>query len=284
MLEAPRTAAAVSPPTMNRQQLGSLVAQRLRTDAHDLARQWNDSGAIRHVAIDALLPDPTARAIHDAFPPFERMVRNVSLRERKSIAVQMDRYDPLTEEALFAFQQPEVVDLVGRITGLPRLEPDPNLYVGGLSAMRKNDFLNLHIDNSHGKNRERWRVLNLLYYVTPGWSADDGGSLELWPQGRGGAPVVIPSLFNRLVIMETHQGSWHSVSPIRRDGKRTCVSNYYFSDTAARSSDRFHVTFFRGRPEQPLRDLLLLSDGYARMAIRKVFRQGLRENPHVYKR
>ncbi len=284
MLEASRPAAAALLPQMNRQQLGSLVAQRLRTDVQALARSWNESGAIRHVVIDSVLPDATARAIHDAFPPFEQMVRNVSLRECKSIAVQMDRYDRLTEEALFAFQQPEVVELVGRITGMPGLEPDPNLYVGGLSAMRKDDFLNLHIDNSHGRNRERWRVLNLLYYVTPDWSADDGGSLELWPQGRSGAPVVIPSLFNRLVIMETHEGSWHSVNPIRRDGKRTCVSNYYFSDTPARDTDRFHVTFFRGRPEQPLRDMALLADGLARMAIRKVFRQGIRENPHVYKR
>ncbi|MES0873932.1 2OG-Fe(II) oxygenase [Sinimarinibacterium thermocellulolyticum] len=269
---------------MNRQQLGLLVAQRLRADASELTRQWHASGTIRHVTVDGLLPETTARAIYDAFPSFDRMVRNVSLRESKSIAVQMDRYDPLTEEALYAFQQPEVVELVGRITGLPGLEPDPNLYVGGLSAMRKHDFLNLHIDNSHDKNRARWRVLNLLYYVTPDWSAEDGGSLELWPQGRRGAPVVIPSRFNRLVIMETHQGSWHSVSPIRRDGTRTCVSNYYFSATPARDSDRFHVTFFRGRPEQPLRDLILLADGYARMAIRKVFRLGIRENPHVYKR
>ena len=62
------------------------------------------------------------------------------------------------------------------------------------------------------------------------------------------------------------------------------MSNYYFSDTPARDTGRFHVTFFRGRPEQPLRDVALLADGLARMAIRKVFRQGIRENPHVYKR
>jgi Rps23 Pro-64 3,4-dihydroxylase Tpa1-like proline 4-hydroxylase len=269
---------------MSRQQLGQLVAQRLRRDIAALRDAFEGSGPIRHVSIDALLPDELAREVHAAFPPFDRMVRHVSLRESKSIAVQMDKYTPLLEEILFAFQQPDVVELVGQITGLRGLQADPNLYAGGLSAMRRDDYLNPHIDNSHNKDRELWRVLNLLYYVTPDWSAESGGSLELWPSGMSGEPIVIPSEFNRLVIMETHQSSWHSVNPIRGSGIRTCVSNYYFSEFPASADDRFHVTFFRGRPEHPLQDLALMADGYTRMAVRKVFRKGVRENPHVYKR
>lgn len=268
----------------SREALARLIADRLSADIERLRAEYAASGTIRYAVIDNLLPPETARAIFDAFPPLSEMVRHVSLRESKSIAVQMNLYHPLTEEAIYAFQHPSVVGLIGDITGLRELEPDSYLYAGGLSAMQKGDYLNPHIDNSHDKDRRRWRVLNLLYYVTPDWDEAAGGNLELWPEGLDHTPVVIPSRQNRLVIMETHEASWHSVSPLRADGTRTCVSNYYFSQYPAREQDQFHITFFRGRPEHPVQDLLLRLDGYARTGLRKLFRQGIRENPHVYKR
>jgi Rps23 Pro-64 3,4-dihydroxylase Tpa1-like proline 4-hydroxylase len=36
-------------------------------------------------------------------------------------------------------------------------------------AMSKGAYLRPHLDNSHDKNRKRYRVVNLLYYVTPDW-------------------------------------------------------------------------------------------------------------------
>jgi len=273
-----------APTHPSRDALAQLIALKLSADLERLRAEYSASGTIRHAVIDDLLPPEVAQAIFDAFPPLSEMVRHVSLRESKSIAVQMNRYHPLTEEAIYAFQDPSVVSLIGDITGLQALEPDSYLYAGGLSAMQKGDYLNPHIDNSHDKDRRRWRVLNLLYYVTPSWDEAAGGSLELWPQGLDQAPLVIPSRQNRLVIMETHEASWHSVNPLRAEGTRTCVSNYYFSRHPAREQDRFHVTFFRGRPENRLQDLALRLDGYARTGLRKLFRQGVRENPHVYKR
>jgi len=140
------------------------------------------------------------------------------------------------------------------------------------------------LDNSHDKDRQRWRILNLLYYVTPDWDDQNGGHLEVWPDGMKGDPVVLYSRFNRLAIMATHQESWHSVSPVTFDGSRCCVSNYYFSKHPLRPSDAFHVTSFRGRPGQKIKDVLLSTDSSLRMMIRKVFKKGIRENPHHYKK
>jgi len=49
-------------------------------------------------------------------------------------------------------------------------------------------------------------------------------------------------------------------------------------------TDKFHVTSFRGRPENKWSDLVLKTDTFLRMALRKVFRKGIKENPHVYKK
>ena len=125
-------------------------------------------------------------------------------------------------------------------------------------------------------------MINLLFYVSPDWTEADGCNLELWPQGPRGKPLIVVSRFNRLVAMVTHKASWHSVSPNRAARNRCCVSNYYFSAVPVGGAEYFHVTSFRARPDQPLRDLALRTDGWLRMAIRKTFPGGIRPNPHYY--
>jgi Rps23 Pro-64 3,4-dihydroxylase Tpa1-like proline 4-hydroxylase len=267
---------------LTRTEIGRAIGERLEAARAALAQQWSASGPVNHFVLDQLLPDDWAHEISRAFPRKRDMVLKKSLRELKYVAAQMDRYDPLLEESIYAFQIPEVVEQIHSITGLRALEPDVQLYAGGISTMAPRHFLNPHIDNSHDKHRSRYRVLNLLYYVSPDWKEENGANLELWPKGPRGTPVTVVSRFNRLVVMVTHQASWHSVSPNVCGDDRCCVSNYYFSKLPVDGVEHFHVTSFRGRPEQRLRDLVLRTDIWLRMAIRKAFPLGIRENPHYY--
>lgn len=278
-----------SPPTarhesLDRCRMSEAIDGRLAGAKSDLLRQWNATAPINHFVIDDVLPEAWASEIRDAFPSGKSMTLKRSLRELKFVAAQMNKYNPLLEEAIYAFQAPSVVKHVEEITGLAALEPDALLYAGGISLMAPGHFLNPHVDNSHDKFRQRYRILNLLYYVSPGWSTEHGGNLELWPNGPRGAPLTIVSKFNRLVAMVTHEGSWHSVSKNIASVDRCCVSNYYFSQHPVGGKDYFHVTSFRGRPEQRVRDAVLRLDIGLRMILRKVFPQGVRENPHFYKK
>lgn len=271
---------------MNRTRIADLIVAKLEAE-HD--RASSSYAASKHgigwFVVDDLLPPALAREIHARFPSAGKMQLKKSLREYKRVAAQMNEYDPLLEEAIYAFQDPRVVALVAKACGIERLYPDEHLYAGGISVMTHKNFLNPHLDNSHDKDRERWRVLNLLYYVTPDWQLESGGNLELWPDGLDAHPTVIHSRFNRLAVMATHDASWHSVSPIvREDGARCCVSNYYFSDVSLKVQERFHVTSFRGRPEQKVRDAVLRADIALRMGIRKVFKKGVAPTKHVYKK
>ena len=189
----------------------------------------------------------------------------------------------MLEEAIYAFQMPEVVQRIERLTQIKALEPDDMLYAGGISMMAPGHFLNPHIDNSHDKFRQRYRVLNLLYYVSPDWDQPRGCNLELWQTGPEGKPTTVISRFNRLVVMITRRTSWHSVSRNVSDEDRCCVSNYYFSRVPLGGTDYYHVTSFRGRPEQPVRDVVLRADNWLRTVIRTKF-PGLFKNPHYYDR
>ena len=173
---------------------------------------------------------------------------------------------------------------MARFAALKKLYADESLYAGGISLMAKDNFLNPHLDNSHDIERARWRVLNLLYYVTPNWESTNGGHLEVWPNGPKREPVLIESKFNRLVVMATHGKSWHSVNQVTVERSRCCISNYYFSEVPLKQNDKFHVTKFRGRPGQTFTNMVLDLDVNLRMLLRKIFKRGLRKNLYRYKK
>ncbi|HEV2618677.1 MAG TPA: 2OG-Fe(II) oxygenase [Acidobacteriaceae bacterium] len=266
---------------MDRTEYGSIIESRLR---QELPRMQEEFGryTIQSCYIDDLLPADEVRKINAAFPDKSTMMHKSSLRENKYVAAQMNQYAPILEEIIYAFQEPGVVKVIGEITGIQGMIPDTHLYAGGISLMAKDNFLNPHLDNSHDKNRKMYRVLNLLFYVTPDWSHENGGNLELWDDGPKSPQREITSHFNRLALMATHEKSWHSVSEVKVDRSRCCISNYYFSEKPLEDHEYFHVTSFRGRPEQPIRDIVLQGDIALRQGIRKVFKKGIVENPHVY--
>ena len=270
--------------TLKREFLAGLIADRLAQERRNLVEQWAAPRRVRSCVIDDLLPENLAERIHAAFPKLEKMMLKRSIRENKRVAAQMDAYDPLLEEIVYAFQDPRVVAEVAAITGLEEMEPDTELYAGGISAMGKGAYLRPHLDNSHDNKRQRYRVLNLLYYVTPGWEAENGGSLQLWDEGPTGAPRTIPSSFNRLALMATDKHSWHSVNEVAVEGVRCCVSNYYFSRKAPAEQDYFHATSFRAEFGRGVSDLAMQADNALRTAVLKLTGDKLYRNPHVYKR
>lgn len=269
----------------NREEIATIIFKEIVKKKEKLKEQFhNPKNKIGYFFLDDLLPVDLVTLIFNKFPDVALMKQRKNLREFKYVAYQMDKYDVLLKDILFAFQDEKIVALIADICNLKDVSADKNLYAGGLSLMGENHFLNPHLDNSHDKDRNQWRVLNLLYYVTPNWELKNGGNLELWQEGvASGEPTVVESKFNRLVVMVTHQNSWHSVSKVLVNDIRCCVSNYYFSTEPALPLDTFHVTTFRGRPSEKIKDVFFKVDGVLRNNLRKVFKKGIRENPHQYK-
>jgi Rps23 Pro-64 3,4-dihydroxylase Tpa1-like proline 4-hydroxylase len=270
---------------MKRDELALIIFNNLNNNFKKLQEDFNKTkNNIGYFYIDDLLPTELILEIYKNFPSTNEMVLKKSIREDKYIGVQMNKFNPMIEEIIFSFQDEKVLNIIGEICNIRDLHADSNLYAGGISTMKKNQFLNPHLDNSHNKDRELWRVLNLLFYVTPDWKLEYGGNLELWDSGLNNK-ITIESKFNRLVVMATHEKSIHSVSPINHSHfTRNCVSNYYFSSNSNLENENFHVTSFRERPGNFIKDIILQTDNKIRMFIRKIFKKGIVENPHVYKK
>ena len=268
---------------LNREEITLTIVEKLEKHKDQLSQDFkNKRKNIPFFVVDDLLPANWCKEINEAFPDTSLMVLKKSIREHKFVGVQIDLYEQLIGEVTYAFQDKRIVDLIGEICGINKCYADASLYAGGISTMVENQFLKPHLDNSHDQQREKWRVLNLLYYTTPDWETSFGGNLEVWPNGLKKEPTTIRSRFNRLVVMGTDSNSWHAVSKVVVNKHRNCVSNYYFSETPLSSDDSFHVTLFRGWSKQKWDDMLLRLDGVARMAIRKIFKKGIVKNPHVY--
>ncbi len=235
--------------TTNRSGIARIVAARLEESLPGLQAQWAAAAPFGHAVLDDLLPPELAQELHSRLPDAGTLMLRQSEKERKRVGVALERYDPLMAEILYAFQEPAVVQAFNAITGRADLTPDPSLYGSGISEMLQGDFLLPHLDNSHDGDGSRYRVLNALYYITPGWPEDGGGALELWDEAMH-TRKEIHARFNRLVLMETHRRSVHSVSEVKvKDGRRSCISNYYFSAVPAGGEGYIHRTTFFPRPE-----------------------------------
>lgn len=265
---------------MTQDQFAAAMADRLEKDREGLQHFWKHSGPVRHFYIDNLLPEAWAMACYEALPPTADLLFRNTEKERKHVGVDLEKYHPVMKEILYAFQDPRVINLISGITGIPELQKDESLYGSGISVMEKDAFLMPHLDNSHDGDSRLYRVINTLYYITPGWPEGQGGNLELWDNHMKGR-TEIHSKFNRLAVMETHTTSIHGVNKVLYPGARACISNYYFSEKPVTEKAYTHKTTFFARPEDStLKKIKFRMEGQAKNFLSKIFDNKSRKTKH----
>ena len=154
----------------------------------------------------------------DEFPSFEDRYALNEMGEVGGKAVRMDVRDVSdTYRSIDRYLQTrEFLDYVSTVTGIPDLLYDPDYVGGGTHENRDGQGLEQHVDFNFHPGTRWHRRLNLIVYLNPEWDDAWGGALELqtdpW-QGDTRGPRIAP-LFNRAVIFETTEKSWHGFSQI----------------------------------------------------------------------
>lgn len=237
-------------------ELTDLIVRRLKEQSAQLKKQFFFEHPIkvaRHFALDDLLPLEIAEKIYASFPKPNQMHLLQRFGKIKLKYGHLKDASILLQDINSAIQNPRVVAIIEEITEIKNQIPDPTGYAGGISALLKGFYINPHLDVSHDvEKKQYYRTVNMLYYASPNWKLENGGNYELWDESIKNH-IVVPSLFNRLVVMETNSKSWHAVSPVLCDAPRCCVFNYFFSQQSPENKEySINTVRFASRPEQKI--------------------------------
>jgi Rps23 Pro-64 3,4-dihydroxylase Tpa1-like proline 4-hydroxylase len=235
-----------------------LIAPHVIASTTELAARFGRREPFRHLVIDSFLEKSFADRLLAEFPAFERgNARNEAgelgskstverIRDLGSAFVELDDL----------IQSREFLDLVSRLTGIGNLLYDPYYFGGGTHENRAGQDLDPHVDfNRHPV--ENWhRRLNLIIYLNHEWDDAWGGSLELHtdPRSPENRVELITPLFNRCVIFETTEWSWHGFSRIappadRNDATRRSIALYFYTTERPREElADTHSTIYVDRP------------------------------------
>lgn len=212
----------------------------------------------RHVVIENFFDAASAAALLAQFPPFERgNARNEDGETgNKSTVERIRELGPAYAALDDLVQSPAFLARLGQLSGIPELRYDPWYFGGGTHENRNGQDLDAHVDfNRHPV--EPWhRRLNLIVYLNPEWEDAWGGLLELHSDPRAADDRItrIAPLYNRAVLFETTEWSWHgferiAVPAARSDVTRRSIALYFY--TTQRPAEELaptHSTIYVERP------------------------------------
>ena len=197
------------------------------------------SRPFHHVVIDNFFNANLAAKLATEFPDFDSPTwyRYENAIENKRAMNAWDMFPPATYKTFAYLNSREFISILEQMTGIAGLLPDIGLHGGGWHAHANGGKLNIHLDYAIHPKLELERRLNLIVYLTEDWKPSWGGGLQLWSHDdKYKAPkdcqVTIDNLFNRAVLFDTTQNSWHGLpDPIQcPDGQiRRSIAVYYLT-------------------------------------------------------
>ena len=261
-------------------------------DRDELKARFESASPFPFFVIDDFLDADFASEVAAAYPSFEQ-ARDIG---REFSAVNEKRKVQITDSADFAPPVARLHELLASsaflsdleyITGIPALLSDPLLRGGGMHISGSQGRLDVHVDFNYQPEDELHRRLNILVYLNPEWHEEWGGALELWdPELRRAHHTLVPT-FNRCVLFQTSETSYHGVTPIAcpPDRARISFAGYYYTKEAPPGWDgRHHSTIFKARPGEVMSRNIAMPAERTKRAILSGLRRGKRKMKSLFGR
>jgi Rps23 Pro-64 3,4-dihydroxylase Tpa1-like proline 4-hydroxylase len=208
---------------------------------------------IRHLVIDNFLEKEIASSIFANFPSMEEMKTHYKgLNEKKAEHSDFSKLHLSFEQLHQALCSPEFISWLQHVTGIKSLETIEDRLGYGLHQGASNSFLDIHIDYNLHPIKKIYRKLNLILFINQQWENDWGGHLELWDADVKNCIQSIQPIFNRCVIFECSDISYHGYSKINVPEGVTRKSCYQYYFIPVSDNVSFHDTIFKPRPQEPL--------------------------------
>lgn len=227
--------------------------------ADSYRQEYVSSVPFPHVAIDNFLPPEVLEEILEEFPQ-PNQSSWTKFEDANQIKLASNAEQGLgvsTRLLLQQFNSSVFISFLESLTGISGLIPDPHFMGGGLHQIVRGGFLNIHIDFNHNLQLHLDRRINVLLYLNKNWKEEYGGHLELWNQDMTQCAKSILPIFNRCVIFNTSEFSYHGhPNPLTCPSgwSRKSIAMYYY--TNGRPVDEVaaipHTTEFRDRPHEKI--------------------------------
>ena len=169
----------------------------------------------------------------------------------KKTCNQWDKFPATTYKLFSKLLSKEFVEKLSDITDIYPLYPDIGLHGGGWHMHTGGGKLALHLDYSIHPKLNLQRKLNLIVYLEEDYDPKWGGSLQLWSHDdKNNKPLEkvkeIEPLFNRAIIFDTTQKSWHgfpeTINP--PPGRiRKSIAVYYLTDITSTAEERYRAHY-----------------------------------------
>ena len=202
---------------------------------------FGDSGPFDHCYVDDFFDDKTAFELHQEFPAFDSEVWHEYSNplEIKKTCNNWNQFPKTTYSVFETLNSHAFISRLSQSLNISPLYADPGLNGGGWHIHKAGGKLNTHLDYSMHPKLPFKRILNILIYLTPDWGQSWGGKIGFWSASVDGKKPdklekSIEPKFNRAVIFNTSQNSWHGLpEPITcPEGKfRRSLAAYYLTDS-----------------------------------------------------
>ena len=206
-----------------------------------------------HVVIDNFLRPECAAELSRGFPRPEDDIGwdyfGAENYEVKMGCAHEERFPAPLRSALHDMNSGPFVSFLEALTGIDHLLPDPHLVGGGIHLTREGGHLGIHADFNWHERLQAHRRLNLLIYLTPDWTPELGGELELWDCDAKARQRVVEPLFNRAVVFSTRSDSFHGHPNHWTSAtiNRQSIALYYYTTTREAEETREpHSTLYKG--------------------------------------
>jgi hypothetical protein len=203
-------------------------------------RNFGDSGPFDYVIIYSFFNDSFAETLSQEFPDFDSDIWH-QYSNAIEIKKTCNNWNVFTEKTYLAFaflnSEKFVSYLSDNLFDGKQLYSDPGLNGGGWHIHKQGGKLNTHLDYSLHPKLKLQRKFNIIVYMNPNWEPSWGGALGFWGNSStekpGNLEKSVDCLFNRAVIFDTTQNSWHGLpEPVvcPKTEARKSIAVYYLCD------------------------------------------------------
>ena len=194
-----------------------------------------------------------AKRLEKEFPKYESNLWHIYKNplEIKKTNNNWNNFQELTYLTFHHLNSDFFIKYLSEKTKNNKLISDSGLNGGGLHIHGSGGKLNPHLDyNIHPKLNFQ-RKINIIIFLTNNWKKTWGGSLGLWSNDKKNKlpkkleQTIYPK-FNRAIIFDTTQNSWHGLINRVKTKKgitRNSIAAYYLTDSFKNITNRSKALF-----------------------------------------